>query len=209
MGRKPGRSRQHLSLYLAGLCLLTALASAGCRSLEPLADDRRSVFDTPDLAPTPDEPIPSSAGPEDRIEAADGFLRSGRYEEAIRTASGVLDCCRQRFGDRALYVMGLALAHPDNPAADDAEALRRFERIPADYPGSPYAVEARAWTSSLERLVDLEARTAAAGEEIERLKQEVRKRSDRVRALREQIELLKAVDLETEQGAEAVPPEVP
>lgn len=95
--------------------------------------------------------------------------------------------------------MGLALAHPDNPAADPAEALARFESLATDFPDSPHALEARTWSTTLSRVISLQTQNEENAEKIQKLNRELDSRSRRINVLEKQIEQLKAVDLDVEE----------
>lgn len=106
------------------------------------------------------------------MEAADALLREGRYEEALKAYEDVFE----RFpaappGDRALFSMGLAWAHPDNPDKDTAKALACFRRLPDDFPASPLKDEAGVMADSLEALRRCQGRLNHLQEQVDTLKE--------------------------------------
>ncbi len=132
------------------------------------------------------------------LAAAEAQLDSGDTAGALSGAARVLDCCRESLGDRALYLSGLAALHPGNPAADPTEALTSFEALATEFPESPLASEARAWSAVLEELIGLRKKTGTDAKMIQGLNRELSRRLRKIKALEEQIEQLKAVDLGAE-----------
>jgi hypothetical protein len=132
------------------------------------------------------------------LDDAETQLDSGNAADALYGATRVLACCRESLGDRALYLLGMARIHPDNPASDPTEALTSFEALAAEFPESPLATEARAWSAVLGELIGLRQQTGTDAKLIQGLNKELSRRSRKIKALEEQIEQLKAVDLGAE-----------
>ncbi len=84
--------------------------------------------------------------------------------------------------DRVLFRLGLAYSLPESPARDLPRAIRTFRRLIASFPQSPYKGEA-----------DLILALQAAAD---KLRVDVRERDDRIRALNNELEQLKRIDMQ-------------
>lgn len=138
--------------------------------------------------------------PADPMEAAEQLFQDGDFSRAILAANHVVSCCLADEGDRALYLLGLTMVHPDNPAANPPEALNHFKRLAAEFPDSPKAPAARAWSAALSQLITLETKVETDSAELKKLREETATSSRRIKDLKQQIEQLKAVDIGTEEN---------
>ncbi|MFZ7127427.1 MAG: hypothetical protein ACOWWM_14825 [Desulfobacterales bacterium] len=206
MGRQHSRQRQHLFIYLAGLFILVLLPG-GCRHLKADPAQRQQAEQA--TASEPDA-LPAAAAsrgvhsamtpPLEALDEGERMLAVGNFTEAVLCAETVLICCRKDHGDRALYLMGLALAHPDNPGADPKAALPYFDSLVSEFPESGHVLSARVWAACLRRLIEIEHQVQGDAETIRKLRLESNDRKRRVQALQQQIEQLKAVDLDAEDN---------
>ena len=92
----------------------------------------------------------------------------------------------------ALYHLGVLQADPTNALKDYRAARATFTRLLAEYPRSPWDVDARAWQATLTDLLLRE-------EESRRVTQRLRKAEDDLIRVRTGLERLKQTDLETER----------
>lgn len=123
-------------------------------------------------------PVPRPPSP---MELAEDHFDSGRYDEAaqqyeryVNQSPGAPD------RDRAMFRAGLSRALSGPESWPTARSL--FERLVADYPRSPYAVEAG---FVLRLRAELDSASAALAD-----------RDAQVKKLRSELERLKRIDLE-------------
>lgn len=131
MGKKRGKKGKHILFYCA--CLLTILfLSAGC-------------------AVTSNYKKKSQV--QKHLEQAETLLGKGDFEGSLKEDEAAMRLFPEGSpGDKALYHMGLNLAHPDNPRKDYVKALECFQRLARDFPRSALIAEARAWEGVINEL---------------------------------------------------------
>jgi len=79
------------------------------------------------------------------------LLSEGNYEGALMENQRILSASGQNPpADGALFNMGLILAHPGNTKKDYEKSLAFFKRLIKDYPGSPWAEQAKTWIGVLQ-----------------------------------------------------------
>ncbi len=90
-------------------------------------------------------------------------LLKGDYQEALRENEKALSLADKKAagGDKALFTLGLAHVHYQNPERDYRKAMECFARLVAEYPQSPLAEQAKIWGNVLdiiekEKQVDFE-----------------------------------------------------
>lgn len=87
------------------------------------------------------------------LQRIQSFLRRDDFDGALRENQKVLaHTPRQPPADAALFSTGLLYAHYANPKRDFKRAHFFFTRLKREFPDSPFAEEAKIWTSLLETL---------------------------------------------------------
>ncbi len=81
------------------------------------------------------------------------LVRQGDFEGALRENQSVLALSpKSPPADAALFSMGLIYVHFANPKTDYKKALNSFTRLRKEFPGSPFAEEAKVWIGVLETM---------------------------------------------------------
>lgn len=158
------------------------VAASGCSSGRP----------SPWGSAEPPEPAPSR--PAIRLVAeADDVARRGQGSAALATYERVL---REYPGDpagaAALYGIGRLQTDPGSGLRSYRAAHRTFSRLLADYPGSHFQADARAWRTIITELIAREEDAARVKEDAGRMREEATR-------LRMQIEQLRRTDLDLER----------
>jgi tetratricopeptide (TPR) repeat protein len=148
------------------------------------------------------------------MDQGDRYFESGDYASAV---SAYLAYLREEpqggHRDRVLYRLGLALALPSNPARDPNQAIAYLDQLAADYPKSPLGPEAGLIAALERESLDLHAemeqreqQLAALNRQLDALKEQqgavdqlrsdLKDREDRIHELSDELEKLKAIDLQ-------------
>jgi hypothetical protein len=161
---------------------LLLVAASGCSTGRPF----------PWSAAESREPTPSHPAAR-LLTEADELARRGQGSAALVTYERVL---REYPGDpaaaAALYGVGRLQTDPGAGLRNYRAAHRTFSRLLADYPGSRFETDARAWRTLIAELIAREEDAARVKEDAGRVREEA------VR-LRMQIERLRRTDLDLER----------
>ncbi|UCF89880.1 MAG: tetratricopeptide repeat protein [Desulfobacterales bacterium] len=211
MGRKPARPRKHFFLYLT--CLLSLpLSIASCQHVDNLTREGAN-----------------------QLALASIYRGRGDYRTALREYRKVLDRFPEMYGHQALYQMGLLSANPQNPDSDLQVALNFFEKLIKDYPDRSETYEAEVWVLFLRKLEattaandhlshSLEVARASLHEQqkqigahvaqieiqdkqIEALHRQIDGLNKKTKNLKNQIELLKHIDIGIEEKKRRAAPQ--
>ncbi|MBN1625556.1 MAG: hypothetical protein JW944_03440 [Deltaproteobacteria bacterium] len=149
-----------------------------------------------------------------RLETADRLLIAGDYAGALKEYESAAEIFHGDMpGDRALFQMGLVLAHPDNPGRDYVSSLDCFRRLIRDFPKSDLMEEAGVWAGVINEILSRDARITgleaalnsqktegvALKETYETAEEKNRILEDTIKALKKQINSLKQTVLENEE----------
>jgi hypothetical protein len=120
-------------------------------------------------------------------------METGNYNEFVAENDHKLQTCEQSEGcDVALFNLGFAYAYAANPHRNLVKAATYFDDLRRQYPDSPYAFPAKAWRSLiLERL--------AVEEDLRTARRRLQGKDDELRALHEQMERVRALDIEMQE----------
>jgi tetratricopeptide (TPR) repeat protein len=149
-------NRRARRLWIAPLVLVTAACATAAPSppgsaepphASPSREARRLVVHAEELA----------ARGEARAAVA-------RYEQVLREHAG------DPAAASALYGLGLLQVDPSRGVRNYRAAQRTFSRLLADYPGSRWQAEARAWRAVIADLIAREDEAARLKTQIERLR---------------------------------------
>ena len=135
----------------------------------------------------------------------DRYYEKGRFPEAAAAFEVYLESAP---GDdqevvRTLYRLGVIYAMPGTRVEDRGRSIEVLERVQQEFPGSPYAAEARLLQGLQEGLAALEADAAKVGREIEDLEAVIVRREERLRALEEELD---GREEEISTLADSIPP---
>lgn len=151
MGRKPTGAGELFCLCIAGLIFFPLSGCIPMREKETIHFKKEAVETKAEMKKEEDPADPLRKPASDSLLWARWLLERQDFEGALRETQKALALSgRNPPGDEALYHMGIVYVHFGNPKKDYAKALALFKRVPADYPESPWAEQARAWSAILQ-----------------------------------------------------------
>ncbi len=174
-------------LLLAVLLACSLLASACQKRTRASAPPTRQPARPKPAAPTPERaPIPSSLPvpppAPSLLEIADRYFEFSDYANAAQAYERYLHDGSGPEQDKALYRLALSHAVPQSPVRDLPKAWGLLQQLVSRFPQSPYKPQA-------EFLLGLQG-------EIDRLHSDISKRDDRIKELSQELEKLKAIDMQ-------------
>ena len=194
MGRKHFRQRKHVFLYFA--CWLSfSLAGTGC-----------APFHIPDGG----EQLPlqkPSAEKQLLLRAKSSFAR-GDFLTSIKENQEILTRFPQKYGDHALYAMGLIYAYPEYPDADHETSMTYFNKLIREYPESVFKTQAKIWISILNQTTENEKEMDNKRKQIDLLEKALKSEKKQINNLQNQIKRLKEIDLGIEEKKREALPEI-
>lgn len=137
----------------------------------------------------------------------------GDFEQAFDANETVLRRYFEIVGDKALYQRALFHIHPENPNPNQAEAVTYFRELKKRFPGSALSAESDIWVLMLDGIeqknaiirrletdaFNTEGTAKRLSQRNKTLKARIDAQNAEIRALENQIEKLKTVDLGIEQ----------
>jgi tetratricopeptide (TPR) repeat protein len=104
-------------------------------------------------------------------------LLKGDYQEALRENEKALSLADKKTsgGDKALFTMGLAYVHYQNPERDYRKSLECFARLVEEYPQSPLVEQAKIWMN----ILDIIEKEKQVDFEIEQKKKDLERQEQR------------------------------
>jgi hypothetical protein len=192
MGGKHSRQRKHILLYLA--CWLSlSFISAGCSPLYYQYDEEGRLF---------------QQGTEARqilLQAKSSFA-NGDFFGSFKESQEILTRFPQKYGDHALYIMGLIYADPEYLYAKYEISIHYFDRLIKEYPKSAFKNKAKIWIGLLNQNMDYAKMVDKKNKHIALLKNELSSQKKQIDDLLNQIKQLKEIDLGIEEKKrEALP----
>ncbi len=125
---------------------------------------------------TPDPPPPNY------FEMAEEYFETGDYASAVDAYNAYLrDTPSASNHDKALFRLAMSHALPGSPVLDLPQAMELFGRLAGEFPQSPFTPQA-------EFLLRLQA-------EVDQLRSDLTTRDERIRALTQELERLKQIDM--------------
>jgi hypothetical protein len=192
MGRKHSRQRKHIFLYLA--CWLSfSIISAGCSPLYYQYDEEGRLY---------------QQGTEARqllLQAKSSFA-NGDFLVSFKESQEILTRFPQKYGDHALYIMGLVYANPEYLYTNSEISIHYFDRLIKEYPKSAFKTKATILIGLLNQNVDYSKLVDNKNKHIVSLKKELSSQKKQIDSLLNQIKQLKEIDLGIEEKKrEALP----
>ena len=114
-----------------------------------------------------------------------------RYSKIIESSSSM--------SDRALFEMGITLAHPKNGQRDYQKSLECFQRLIRDYPDSDYRQNSERMIFNIRNSSLKDQMIAAQRTQLETMRVEILSRDDAIVSLQKQVETLKQTIIASEQ----------
>jgi hypothetical protein len=192
MGGKYSRKRKHILLYLA--CWLSlSFVGAGCSPLYYHYEENGGL---------------SQKGTEagQLLYQAKLSFAKGDFLVSFKESREILTRFPQKYGDHALYIMGLICADPEYLNANYEISRHYFNRLINEYPKSPFRRKAKIWIGLLNQNLDHEKTMDKQNKQITVLKNELSSQKKQINNLLNQLKQLKEIDLGIEEKKrEALP----
>lgn len=194
MGRKHSRQRKHFFLYFA--CWLSfSLAGAGC---------------APFHKPYGGEQLPLQKPSEEKqllLRAKSSFARND-FLTSIKENQEILSRFPEKYGDHALYAMGMIYAYPEYPDANYETSMAFFKKLIREYPESVFKNQAKIWISILNQAAENEKEMDKNKKQIDLLENALKAEKKQIKNLQNQIQRLKEIDLGIEEKKREALPEI-
>ena len=181
MGGKHSRKRQHIFLYAA--CWISLLlAVTGCTPYYNLYNEEPfSVYQYTEANQL-------------LFEAKSSYAR-GDFLTSLRTSQELLKRFPQKYGEHALYLMGLIYASPENTYVNYEISIHFFNKLIKEYPESVFKTKANTWIGLLNQNIGYAETIDKKNKRIKRLENELKAEKKQINDLQNQIESLKEIDL--------------
>ena len=194
MGRKHSRQRKHFFLYFA--CWLSFfLVVAGCVPFQK--SDRGEQL-----------PLPTPSEEKQLLLRAKSSFSRGDFLTSIKENQEILNRFPEKYGDHALYAMGLIYAYPEYPDANYETALTFFKKLIREYPESVFKNQAKIWISILNQTAEHETEKDKNKKQMDLLERALNAEKKQIKNLKNQIKSLKEIDLGIEEKKREALPEI-
>ena len=138
---------------------------------------------------------------------AKSSFASGDFSTSITENREILNRFPQKYGDHALYAMGLIYAYPEYPDANYETSKNFFNKLIREYPKSVFKSQAAIWISLLNQILENGHEIDKKNKKITLLKNALKAQEKKIRDLLNQIESLKEIDLGIEEKKRKILPE--
>jgi hypothetical protein len=192
MGRKYAWQRKHFFLCIA--CSISLLlVGTGCAPYYNLYND---------------EPFSMSQYSEANqllLQAKSSFA-SGDFLTSLKKNQEMLNRFPQKYGEHALYMMGLIYANPEYTYANYEISVHFFKQLVKEYPESVFIVKAKIWIRLLNQNIQYAEKIDKENKRIDLLENELKTKKKEIINLQNQLKRLKEIDLGIEEKKrEALP----
>lgn len=120
---------------------------------------------------------------------ANDYVSQGSYIASLDKYEQILEKYPEA-GDRVLFEMGMVYAYPSNWQKDYHKALKCFQKLIKDFPGSDYRHASEVMIAQINHIASKEKAVIAHQTQMERLKKELKNQGDEISSLRKKIEAL-------------------
>ena len=192
MGRKYSRQRKHFFLYIA--CWMSLLiAGTGCVPYYNLYNDEPFSYHQ------------YSEANQLLLQAKLSFS-SGDFLTSLKKSQEMLNRFPQKYGEHALYMMGLIYANPEYTYVNYEISIHFFKKLVNEYPESVFKEKANIWIWLLNQNMDYAKKVDKKNKRIDLLENELKTQKKEIINLQNQIKRLKEIDLGIEEKKrEALP----
>ncbi len=192
MGRKYSRKRKHFFLYIA--CWISLLLSGtGCAPYYNLYDEEPFSF------------YQYSEANQLLLQAKLSFS-SGDFSTSLEKSQEMLNRFPQKYGEHALYIMGLIYANPEYTYVNYDMSIQFFNKLVKEYPKSIFTDKAKIWIRLLNQNMDYAEKMDEKNKRIALLENKLETEKKEIINLQNQIKRLKEIDLGIEKKKrEALP----
>ena len=192
MGRKYSRQRKHFFLYIA--CWISLLlAGTGCTPYYNQYDDEQFPFQQ------------HSEAKQLLLQARSSF-EGGDFLTSLKINREILYRFPQKYGDHALYMMGLIYANPEYTYVNYEISIHFFKKLVKEYSESAFKNKAKIWIWLLNQNMDYAERIDKKNKRNAFSEKKLRAEKKQIINLQNQIKRLKEIDLGIEKKKrEALP----
>ena len=192
MGRKYSRQRKHFFLYIA--CWISLLLTGtGCVPYYNLYNEDPFSFHQ------------YSEANQLLFEAKSSFS-NGDFLTSFKKNQEMLNRFPQKYGEHALYMMGLIYANPEYTYVNYEISIHFFKKLVKEYPESVFKNKAKIWIWLLNQNMDYSEKIDKRNKRIAFLENRLRTEKKQIINLQNQIKRLKEIDLGIEKKKrEALP----
>lgn len=192
MGRKYSRQRKHFFLYIA--CWISLLlAGTGCAPYYNLYNEEPFSFD-------------QYSEPNQLLLQAKLSFSGGDFLTSLKKSQEMLNRFPQKYGDHALYMMGLIYANPEYTYVNYEISIHFFKKLVKEYPKSVFKDKAKIWIWLLNQNMDYAVKIDKKNKRNAFLENKLRTEKKQIINLQNQIKRLKEIDLGIEEKKrEALP----
>jgi len=131
---------------------------------------------------------------------------SGDFLTSLKKSQEMLNRFPQKYGEHALYMMGLIYANPEYTYVNYEISIHFFKKLVNEYPESVFKEKANMWIWLLNQNMDYAKKVDKKNKRIDFLKNELKTDKKQIINLQNQIKRLKEIDLGIEKKKrEALP----
>jgi len=192
MGRKYSRQRKHFFLYIA--CWISLLlAGTGCVPYYNLYNEDPFSF-------------PQNSDANQLLLQAKLSFSNGDFLTSFKKNQEMLNRFPQKYGEHALYMMGLIYANPEYTYVNYEISIHYFKKLIKEYPESVFKNKAKTWIWLLNQNMDYAEKIDKRTKRIAFLEKKLKAEKKQIINLQNQIKRLKEIDLGIEKKKrEALP----
>jgi len=192
MGRKYSRQRKHFFLYIA--CWISLLlAGTGCVPYYNLYNEDPFSF-------------PQNSDANQLLLQAKLSFSNGDFLTSFKKNQEMLNRFPQKYGEHALYMMGLIYADPEYTYVNYEISIHFFKKLIKEYPESVFKNKAKIWIWLLNQNMDYAKKMDNRNKRIAFLENKLKTEKKQIINLQNQIKRLKEIDLGIEKKKrEALP----
>ena len=185
MGRKYSRQRKHFFLYIA--CWISLLlAGTGCAPYYNLYNEEPFSFDQYSEA-------------NQLLFQAKLSFSNGDFSTSFKKNQEMLNRFPQKYGEHALYMMGLIYANPEYTYVNYEISIHFFKKLVKEYPKSVFKDKAKIWIWLLNQNMDYAEKNDKKNKRNAFLENKLRAEKKQIINLQNQIKRLKEIDLGIEK----------
>lgn len=194
MGRKYPWQRKHFFLYIA--CWIGLwLAITGCAPYYNLYNE---------------EPFSLNqySEPNQLLLQAKLSFFGGDFLTSLKKNQEMLNRFPQKYGDQALYMMGLIYANPEYHYVNYETSIHFFNKLVNEYPESPFKSKVKIWLQLLNQNIDYAEKMDIKDKRITFLENKLKTEKKQIINLQNQLKRLKEIDLGIEEKKREALPEI-
>jgi len=171
------------------------LAGTGCAPYYNLYNDEPFLF-------------PQHSEANHLLLQAKSSFASGDFLASLKRSQEMLNRFPQRYGEHALYMMGLIYANPEYTYVNYDMSIHFFKKLVKEYPESVFNNRAEIWISLLNQNIDYAKMMDKKNKRISFLENKLEIEKKEIINLQNQIKRLKEIDLGIEEKKREALPEI-